>query len=122
MFQFVRPRDAAVRWFLGGLLMLVCLTMVITLIPGVTSPTESNDAATTLGKVCGEKVTSAEVMERYQQQVKQSGRSFPPQFFAIYAPQIFKNIEDEKATGCEANRIGLRVSGEEVANSLRRNP
>ena len=114
MFQFFRRRDAAVRWFLGGLLMLVCLTMVITLIPGVTNPTAS-DEATTLGKVCGDAVSSAEVMERFQQQVKQSGRSFPPQFFAIYAPQIFKNIEDEKAAGCEANRLGLRVSGEEVA-------
>src|SRR5258708_5977469 len=119
MFQFFRRQDAAVRWFLGGLLLLICLTMVITLIPGATTPSAASDP-TVLGKAGDETVTSAEVIQNFQQ-ISQGNR-LPAGFLAIYARQILKNLQDEKVLNYEAKRLGLEVTPEEIATRLRQNP
>src|ERR1022692_3280475 len=119
MFQFFRRQDAAVRWFLGGLLVLICLTMVITLIPGATTSSDASDI-TVLGKVCGNGVSSTEVTQQFQQMSQ--GQKLPATFFSIYAPTILKNLLDEKMMDCEAHRIGLDVTSEEVAVRLRAIP
>jgi peptidyl-prolyl cis-trans isomerase D len=120
MFQFFRRQDAAVRWFLGGLLVLICLTMVITLIPGATGTSDASTDVTVLGKVCGNSITSAEVMQQFQQMSQ--GQRLPAGFLSIYAPTILKNMTDEKAMNCEAHRVGLDVTSDEVATRLRAIP
>src|SRR6266404_4364857 len=120
MFQFFRRQDAAVRYFLGGLLLLICLTMVITLIPGLGSASTSDDGGTSLGKVCGSPISSVQLVRQFQQMAQ--GNKLPSSFLAIYAPTILKNISDEKAIDCEARRVGLTVTDEELASRLRANP
>ena len=73
-----------------------------------------------LGKAGNETVTSAEVLQNYQQ--VSAGQRLPPGFLAIYAPQILKNLMDEKALEYEAKRLGLEVTPEEIAARLRQNP
>jgi peptidyl-prolyl cis-trans isomerase D len=123
MFQFFRRQDALVRWFLGSLLVMICLAMVITLIPGLTTAsddTSSNSAV--LGKACGEPVTSTDVQTQFEALNKQQQRPLPVSFLAMYAPQLFKTILEEKVLDCEARRVGLRVSPEEVADRLKSSP
>lgn len=118
MFQFFRRRDTLVRWFLGGLLLLICVMLVVTLIPGLSTPT--SDDASVVAKVAGEEVTTFE-LQRYVQQIARSNR-LPASLLPVYTPQILNQIIMEKAGQYEARRLGLLVSEEEMAEQLRLNP
>ena len=119
MFQFFRRQDKLVRWFLGALLILICFTMLTYLIPGINTPPDDGANSTVLGKACGEPITSVDVQRQFESMNKQQQRPLPATFLAIYAPQILKNLMEEKVLDCEARRIGLQVSPEEVADRLR---
>lgn len=118
MFHFFRRRDSLVRWFMGGLLMLICLMLVVTLIPGLTS-SSMGEGDTALGKVCGEQVSVVEVQRRFQQMTR--GRNIPANMLGLYAPQILEQMMTERAVLCEAQRLGLRVTETELVESLRTN-
>jgi len=119
MFQFFRRKDAVVRWFLSSLLVLICLTMVAYLIPGVTTPTDGGVDSTVLGKACGDPVTTVDVQQQFESLNKQQQRPLPQSFLAIYAPQLLKSLLEEKVLDCEAHRIGLQVTPGEVAERLK---
>jgi peptidyl-prolyl cis-trans isomerase D len=120
MFQFFRRQDKLVRWFLGSLLVLICLTMLTYLVPGINNAASDDGASSTvLGKACGEPVTSADVVQQFESLNKQQQRPLPATFLAIYAPQILKSQLEEKVLDCEAHRMGLEVTGEEIADRLR---
>src|SRR5689334_16041807 len=118
MFSFFRRKDTMVRWFLGGLLLLVCATMVITLIPGVTTPSSGDDTSV-LAKVGGEPITLGDVQQRFQQISR--GRNLPPAMLAIYAPQLVNQIATERAVVYEARRLGLKVTEAELVEALSKN-
>ena len=82
--------------------------MVITLIPGVTTPSDGATDSTVLGKACGEPVSTADVQQQFEALNKQQQRPLPASFLAIYAPQILKSQLEEKVLDCEARRMGLR--------------
>ena len=119
MFQFFRRRDTLVRWFLGGLLLLICVMMVVTLIPGLTSTSAGEEDDTVLGKVCGEPISAIEVQRRFQQMSR--GRNLPANMLGIYAPQILDQLMSERAVLCEAGRLGLRATETELVEALRAN-
>lgn len=118
MFHFFRRRDTLVRWFMGGLLMLICLMLVVTLIPGLTSSSMGEDD-TTLGKVDGEAISGVDVQRRFQQMSR--GRNIPASLLGLYAPQILEQMMTDRAVLYEARRLGLRVTEAELAESLRTN-
>ena len=118
MFHFFRRRDTVVRWFLGGLLLLICVMMVVTLIPGLGS-TSAGEDDTVLGKVDGEPIAAAEVQRRFQQLSR--GRNLPANLLGLYAPQILEQLMTDRAVLYEARRLGLRVTETELVESLRAN-
>ncbi len=61
MFDLFRSRQKAVRYLLGAVLGVIALSMVITLIPGIGTPSTKADDPT-LAQIGGHKLTAQEVM------------------------------------------------------------
>ena len=119
MFQFFRRRDKWVRVFLAALLLLVCIMLVVTLIPGIGDGSASSDELV-MARIGGEKITGTELL-RQLQQVARGGR-LPPHLFPLYAPQLLQRLVTQKAILQEARRLGLTVSTEELLGEARLNP
>jgi len=121
MFDLFRSRDKAVRYLLGGLLGLVALSMVITLIPGFGSnmgKTNAEDQAT-LAEVGGTKITTRDVQLQIGR-ILRSGQ-LPAEMVEVYIPQFIESNIQQHAAVYEAERMGLRVSDDEVLTGLMTN-
>ncbi len=116
MFDFFRSRDKAVRTTLTVLLGLVALSMVAYLVPGGPgSGTTTNEAV--IAEVCDSKITLREVQLSLQSALR--NKSFPMQMIQSYIPEFVNQFVSERATACQANDMGIRVSEEEVANAIK---
>ncbi len=116
MFNLFRSQKQAVRLFLGGLLLLVAASMVITLIPGLFS-SASNLSDPVLAEVGDRVVTIQEVQARLRDYARAG--QLPPDSMSFMAAQIVENLINEKVLLDEAERLGLTPNEEEVAESLR---
>ncbi len=112
MFDLFRSRQKAFRYILGGLLMLVALSMVITLIPGYGSTANSSTDNTVLADVAGQKLTTQEVARTVQQWV--SGGRLPAEMVQVYVPQFVDQMIREDAARYEFQRMGLTITDDEV--------
>jgi peptidyl-prolyl cis-trans isomerase D len=111
-----RSRDKAVRTTLTVMLGLVALSMVAYLVPGGPgSGATTNEAV--IAEVCDSKITLREVQMQLQSALK--NKSFPMQMIQNYIPEFVNQFVAERATACQANDMGIRVSEEEVANAIK---
>ena len=117
MLDLFRSRDTTMRYLLIVLLSLVALSMVITLVPGFGSPSDSGADATTVADVCGEKVTAQNVAQLVQMQIR--NREMSPEVAELAVPQMVNQMVGEMATSCQASKMGLSASDAEVANGIR---
>jgi peptidyl-prolyl cis-trans isomerase D len=115
MFDLFRSRDKAVRYVLGGMLMLVALSMVVTLIPGFGSATRADDPV--VAEVGKEAITIREVQTELQSLVR--NRQIPAEMLQVYAPQFIDQMIQDRAVSYEAARMGFQVSDTELANTIR---
>jgi peptidyl-prolyl cis-trans isomerase D len=117
MFYLFRSRKRVMRIFLGSILGIVCITMVITLIPGIygNAGTSTND--TVLAQVGKEEITQAEAQAQLQDTIR--SQRLPSQAYNFLAPQVVRNMIDDAVLLQEAERLGLNVTEEELANVLR---
>ncbi len=118
MFSFFRRKDTAVRYLLGGLLLMVCLSMVAYLIPGITSSSATDDAQT-LAKVAGATITTTDLQKQLQQLT--AGNRLPASMLPFYAPQVFQQQVSNRAILYEAKRLGFDATPNEIADALRQN-
>ena len=115
MFDLFRRRNTIVRYFLGGILGLVALSMVITLVPGFGTPSMPREQL--VAEIAGEPLTVREVQNTIQAAL--NNRTIPPDLVDIYAPQIIDQLIAERALAYQARRMGFRVSEQELANQIR---
>lgn len=115
MFDLFRSRDKAVRYVLGGMLMLVALSMVVTLIPGFGSSTRADD--TVLAEVGKDAITIREVQTELQALVR--NRQIPSEMLQVYAPQFIDQLIQDRAVSYAAARMGFQVTDAELANAIR---
>lgn len=116
MFDFFRSRDKAVRTTLTVLLGLVALSMVAYLVPGGPGSDPSAPEAV-IAEVCDSKITLREVQMQLQSALR--NKNFPMQMIQNYIPEFVNQFVAERATACQANDMGIRVSEEEVANAIK---
>lgn len=115
MFDLFRSRDKAVRYVLGGMLMLVALSMVVTLIPGFGSSTSSDD--TVVAEVGKKAITIRQVQNELQGMVR--NRQVPAEMLQVYAPQFIDQMIMERAVSYQAARLGFTVTDAELASTIR---
>src|SRR2546425_6022693 len=112
MFKLFRSRDKAVRYLLGGFLMLVALSMVTYLIPGsgVTTGTSAND--TVVAEIGKEKLTTQEVQQTVERFIRAG--QLPQEQIEVFLPRFLDQMIRQRAVVYEFGRMGLTVSDDEV--------
>src|SRR5437868_10450846 len=116
MFNLFRSRDKAVRILLGGLLLLVSLSMLTYLVPSYNSgATGSSDIV--VAEIGKDQILMPEVQKMIQMALR--GQQLPPEFVPHYVPQIIQNMISERAMLYEAKRMGFEVSDSELASGIR---
>jgi peptidyl-prolyl cis-trans isomerase D len=115
MFDLFRSRDKAVRILLGGLLLLVALSMLTYLVPSYnTGGTGSDMVVAEVGK---DPITLAETQRVIQATVR--GRQLPTEILPTYIPQMIEQMVTDRAMAMEAERLGLQVTDAEMADAIR---
>ena len=116
MFDLFRSRDKAVRILLGGLLLVVALSMVTYLIPNY-GGSEGTAQDPVVADVGGDKITTRNVQLVIQQAMK--SKSMTPAMLPIYIPQMIDQMVSERALAYQAERMGFHVSEQQVSNAIR---
>jgi peptidyl-prolyl cis-trans isomerase D len=120
MIRFLQSGNKAAKYILGGFLLILAVSMVTYLIPGFMT-----EASVTRGgvvaSVAGQDISTEEVRKAIAQQMQ--GRQVSPDMMAFYqqflTPQITRQLIQRAEVTYEANRMGLRVSDEEVRDEMR---
>jgi peptidyl-prolyl cis-trans isomerase D len=116
MFNLFRSRDKAVRILLGGLLVLVSLSMLTYLVPSYGSG-GGGSSDIVVAEVGKDKILMPEVQKMIQMALR--GQQLPPEFVPHYVPQIIQNMVSERAMIYEAKRLGFEVSDNDLASGIR---
>src|SRR5215469_7105670 len=115
MFDLFRSREKAVRILLGGMLVLVAISMLTYLIP--TYDTGSGISDQVVAQVGKEKIMLTDVQKTVQNAIR--GRQLPAEIIPNYIPQIVQDLVTERALAYEAERLGYQVTDQDVRDSIR---
>jgi len=121
MLKSIQQRDLDKnRWIkitMTVILVLICVSMVITLIPGLMSGSIMSSSPDTVATVNGEDITLVNVQQQLAQQTRQ--QSIPQGMRGIYARQILDQMIFQRALDVEAQRLGLQVTDDEETQRIR---
>jgi len=123
MIRFLQRPGPLKKYLLGGLLVLISATMVITLIPGGTLGSAFGFGGAAQGdfaKVGDQEITMQDVRQRAQIAVRQSG--YPASLLPFISGQVAQQMVTRAAMLVEASRMGLRVTDDELREELRTGP
>ncbi len=124
MIRFLQRPGPLKKYLLGGLLLVICVLMVITLIPGgfLGDAFGFGNAAGqgVLARVGDQDVTVQEVQQRSQQALRRSG--YPAAVLPLIRSQVAQQLVMRRAMLVEASRLGLRVTNDELRDALRSGP
>jgi peptidyl-prolyl cis-trans isomerase D len=119
-----RHRDW-LKWSLG----LVCVAFVLFYIPDFLQGTGADAASSdTIARIEGQKITGAEFRRAYQAQLQAYRSAYGGQMSEQLLKQlgvenqILQQMVDERAALAEADRLGLKVSDEEVRQRILATP
>ena len=115
MFDLFRSRDKAVRILLGGLLLMVAISMLAYLVPNYSNGTSSADMV--LAEVGNDVITITDAQRLVQSAMR--NRQLPPEILPNYVPQMVDQLITERAMAYEAERLGFQVSDADVADTIR---
>ena len=127
MIRTLQSAGPTLKIVLGALLVIICASMAITLIPGVGSGSLGfgGPAKGVLATVGDEEVTAAEVQRVARQMIQ---RQFPrggPQaaiLMPMFTGQAAQQLIEEKVLVAEAHRLGLHTNDAELRDDLEHGP
>jgi peptidyl-prolyl cis-trans isomerase D len=121
MLKSIQQRDLdRNRWIkitMTVILALICLSMVITLIPGLYSGSAGAKSPDSVASVGGQDISVLEVQRQLNQVSR--GQSIPPMLKGLYAKQVLDQMVFQRALELEAQRLGIRVTPEEETERIR---
>jgi peptidyl-prolyl cis-trans isomerase D len=123
MIRFLQTPGPIKKIVLGGMLLVICGAMVITLVPGGLGANLglSGPGQGVVATVDGADVTTLEVSRSTDQMLREQFPKAGPQAAMLrpfIAPRALDNLIAEKAIIAEANHLGLRATDEEVRDEL----
>lgn len=107
----------AVKVFLGGVLVLICGAMVLTLAPvgGIGGgDTASPDAVATVG---GQNISVIDVRQQFAQQTR--GQNVPQVMQGLYMRQVLDQMVFDRLLEMEADRLGMQVTPDEITQRIK---
>jgi peptidyl-prolyl cis-trans isomerase D len=124
MIRFLQKSGQTTKYILGGLLLIICASMVITLIPGGLNSEvfgAGQPGKGIVAKVEGGDVTAEQVRETarqmLQQQMPQGGPNMA-MLLPFFAQRAAEQLINRQLLLSEAQHMGLRVTPEEVKDEL----
>jgi peptidyl-prolyl cis-trans isomerase D len=123
MIKFLQAPGKLKKYVLGGILVFICLAMVTYLIPGFTSGSFGTTPGV-LAKVNGEDITLQEAQQTARQMARQQfPRGNVPSFALPYfTKQAVDQLVIQKAAMMEAERMGLKVTDQDLRDYLKKIP
>src|SRR6202051_91809 len=123
MIRFLQTPGPTKKIILGGMLLVICAAMVITLVPGGISDSIGlgGPGQGVVAKVAGEPVTTLEVQREARQMLRQQfpqGGAQTDMLLPYFTQRAAQTLISRKAFVAEAERLGLRVSDDEVRDEL----
>src|ERR1700692_1533837 len=123
MIRTLQNAGPTLKIILGALLVIICASMAITLIPGGIGSSLGIGAppAGVVATVGDQQVTVPEVQREARAMIRQQFPRGGPQasmLLPYFASQAAEQLINEKALVAEAHRMGLRVSDEELCDEL----
>jgi len=127
MIRFLQKSGQTTKYVLGGLLLIICASMVITLIPGglggdVFSATPGKGS---IAKVDGADISTDDVRQTARQNAQQDAQRYGemaakimPFLIQQETTRAVDQLISRQALLSEAGRMGLRVTPEEVKDEL----
>ena len=117
MFDLFRRRDKAVRYLLGGVLVMIAFSMVITLIPGFGSSAASDDRNDTVAKIGDEKVTVREAIASIQNVMRR--QNVPPSAVKSLVDNFIDSMVSSRVMALQASKMGLSLSDKDLVETIR---
>ena len=123
MIRFLQTPGPTKKIVLGGLLLIICAAMVITLVPGGLGSNLGfgGPGAGVVAKVAGQDITSQEVQREAKLMLRQQfprGSAQTAMLLPFFTSRAAEELINQKAIVAEAERMGLRVSNEELVDEL----
>jgi len=123
MIKFLQTPSRTKKIVLGGLLLIICIAMVITLIPGGFLGDAlgfgSSLGQGVLAKVGDQEVTYLEAQQTARMMVRERfPKGAPSQLMPYFLQQAVQELVMQKAMLVEAERLGLRIDDAELADFL----
>src|ERR1700693_701503 len=123
MILFLQTPGPMKKIILGGLLLIICAAMVITLVPGGVGSAFGFGAPPrgVVARVAGEDVTTLEVQREARQMLRQQMPKAGAQaamLLPFFATRAADNLINQKVILAEADRLGLRANDEELRDEL----
>src|SRR6266478_6662847 len=124
MIRFLQTPGPVKKVVLGGLLTIICAAMAITLIPGGMGSDVvglGGPGQGVVASVAGEPVTTVEVQREARQMLRQQfprGGEQATMLLPYFAERAAQNLISRQAIIAEAQRVGLRVTDDEVRDEL----
>ena len=124
MIRFLQKSGQTTKYILGGLLLIICASMVITLIPGGLGGDVFGNAPGKgiVAKVDGNDISADDVRttakQMLQQQMPQGSNANMSMLLPFFSQRAAEQLITRQALLSEAARMGLHVSPEEVKEEL----
>ena len=121
MLKSIQQRDLdRNRWIkisMTVILVLICLSMVITLIPGLMSGSNDTTSPDAVASVGGAAISAADVQRQVSQMTR--GQALPPMMRGLYVKQVVDQMVFDRALEYEANRLSISITPDEERDRIR---
>ena len=119
MIRFLQSKGQTKKYVLGGLLMIICFSMVVYLAQGISSSGVAGGGPEKgiVATVGGDKITSQEVVEQGRAMLRQQfprGDAMAAQLQPLFNQRAVDQLINQKALLVAAHDMGLRVTDAEL--------
>ncbi|HUO17965.1 MAG TPA: peptidylprolyl isomerase [Verrucomicrobiae bacterium] len=123
MIRFLQQSGQTTKWILGGILLLMCVSMVITLVPGGLGSEIFGGAPGkgVVAKVGSDEITTDAVRDAARQMLQQqmpNGGPNAAMLMPFFAQRAAEQLITKDALLAEAQRMGFRATPEEVRDEI----
>ena len=122
MIRFLQTPGKFKKYFLGGMLLVICVSMVWYLVPsGSTLGIGAPSAAGVVATVSGEEIHTTEVQRQARRMVEQQfprGGAQASMLLPFFAQRAFDDLVNEKILLIEARRLGLKATDDDLRDYL----
>jgi peptidyl-prolyl cis-trans isomerase D len=120
MLKSIQQRDLdRNRWIkitMTVILVIICFSMVITLIPGLLSGSNLTSSPDAVASVGGDAISATDVQRQLNQMSQ--GQPFPPMMRGLYTKEILNQMVFSHAMEYEARRLSIEVTPQEERDRI----